>query len=452
MSTPVVIGLAAALATAWTTSATRSPLVGMGVALGGITITRRAIEQEQEQVMASEFAPPAAPIPPAAPAQPIAVQANPAPVATAAATASTGDVHIAPPDFSICLPPVTVALQSPAPVSARGDSASRFRPSSDLPTIDATEPLSREQGVLIVAKKDSGKTTTVKAAIRHRFEWTKGHCQWLIADPKGSQFCGLERTDAYLFVDNRNIEDLLGMLETAMAELRRRIENRRATGNPTQDPYLTILIDEWLSLFLYCQGHSKDLLSSVIRTLTTLIVQGREDRIHTWLVTHSHLCGDLGLSSQLRGNLQVYTLGRKPEGRAEALGSIEAAIRDTNLLVDQDLRRDFLKAMAGHNTGEAPLCFNPEQKFLVQLPDLTSFVDWQYPTSAQFDPLNIPVGELRSVLDRISGCESKSAMVEAFGVPKGGKSERWAEMVRLWELVRAEGVEGAWDALAKESE
>lgn len=380
------------------------------------------------------------------PAVPTAVVANATPTATATAI-NTVNVAAPSPHYTITLPEMAAPVApSPAPQPA-APTASRFRAVSELPTIDATEPLSREQGVLIVAKKDSGKTTTIKAAIRHRHAWTQGHCQWLIADPKGSQFCGLERTDAYLFVDDRNIEDLLGLLDSAMAELRRRIEARRETGKPTEAPYLTVLVDEWLSLLLFCKSHSKDLFEQVAARLTTLIVQGREDRVHVWLVTHSHLCGELGLSSQVRGNLQVYALGRKPEGRAEALGSIEAAIRDQYLLVDQDLRKDFLKAIQTHETGEAPLCFNPEQKFLVQLPDLSGFVDWQYPIPQGFDPLNIPIGQLRETLEAIDECETKAQMSEVFGVPKGGKSQKWAELVRLWDLVERFGVDGAMDNL-----
>lgn len=308
---------------------------------------------------------------------------SPPPIAPAALAAAAPRVEVSntfsprvqvSPTVSPTVSPVVSPKTTVQPVAN-----DRWKAQTGLPTIDLTERLAAEHNVLISAKRDSGKTTALRAAIRHRYEELKGHCEFWIADPKNSEFLGLEKTPNYLFVNDENIADLVAFLDAAHRELKRRIRVRGETRQPTQDPTLTIVLDEWLSLLAYCED-DKAILQEVKKKLKILAVQGREDRVNVWLCTHSHLVQDCGLSTTIRDNFAVYALGRQAPGKASAMESVQAAISDQYLTRDQSIRTEFMDRLREHRASECPVMYcSTDGGVLCQLPDLREFTDWQYP-------------------------------------------------------------------------
>jgi hypothetical protein len=265
--------------------------------------------------------------------------------------------------------------RSTEPVAPRPQAESPWG-SEGLPTENIAPLIASQNHSLIVAITDSGKTTSLCGAIRHRYETTKGHCEFWIADPKGSSYMGLNRSETYLRVRPETVDQLPKFLDAIYKELTRRIDIRERTGQPTTDPLLTVILDEWPSMLKDLKRLDPKKADQAASRVEQLIFMGREDRVSVWMVTQSHLVKQNSIDSTVRDNMAIFAQGRKD--RLETLARIAD---DFTMIPNRETRQELAATVKDATGTEVPLCLTqiggPPRVF--QVADLRDYINWQYP-------------------------------------------------------------------------
>jgi len=229
-------------------------------------------------------------------------------------------------------------------------------------TIDQITP-----GHLFLAcKTGSGKSTTIKALIRTFCEQTRESVEFVIVDPKGSHWLGLD----VLRITDKNTNELLTMANCVKAELNRRIELREQ--GILSESRLIFVLDEFVTLLLYAEhaGIKKDLL----KVLNLILALGREDKVNIWVIGQSHLVQDSGFNTAMRGNFEIYS-----QGMPGNLESVRRMIADRSILPDNDRAVELSQSLEKYENenGQSPVMFSSRYGGkLFQLPDLRKYVDW----------------------------------------------------------------------------
>ena len=427
-----IIGTIAA--SAITLGSTGSPLMAIGTLGLGAMATKEQIEAEHRSYRTQ-----------------LGVAPEPPRITATAATETAQQVSINiennpqiefSPQISVNSPAPVFQPQSPArtaePLAAPQRSGpSPWEQSGELPVEDIAPLIASQNHSLIAAITDSGKTTTLCGAIRHRYEAMGGHCEFWIADPKGSSYMGLNRSKTYLRVRPETVDRLPAFLDAVYAELNRRIDARESTGQPTTAPLLTVVLDEWPSMLTELNFTNPKLAKHAAKRVNQLIFMGREDRISVWLVSQSHYVQQIGLDGSVRDNMAIFAQGRKD--RLETLAKIA---EDQNVIPNRDVRQLLSNQVKDATGTEIPLCLTqiggPPRVF--QVADLRDYIDWQYPlgddepeeievevepeieaAEAPSQPLEITAQQRGEILRLFRAGETSEAAIvgSAFGVGRG---------------------------------
>ena len=229
-------------------------------------------------------------------------------------------------------------------------------------TIDRVTP-----GHLFLAcKTGSGKSTTIKSLIRAFCEQTKETIEFVIVDPKGSQWMGLD----VLRITDKNPCELLAMANAIKAELDRRIELREQ--GILSESRLIFVLDEFVTLLMYADisGIKKDLLT----VLNLILALGREDKVNLWVIGQSHLVQDSGFNTSMRNNFEIYS-----QGMPGNLESVRRMIADHTVLPSKERYAELSEYLEKYENekGQSPVMFSSRYGGkLFQLPDLRNYVDW----------------------------------------------------------------------------
>ena len=385
----------------------------------------------------------------------------PAPTTTQAQQTGVNVEVVNTPTFSpVYNPSITIntpeTVQAPTPMApvpvVVSPTPSRFATGSGIPDEDPSHLIAACNHALIVAATDTGKTTSVLASIRRKYEMHNGHCQFWISDPKGSKFLGLEKTGDYLFLQKKSIAQVIRLLEQAFGELERRIGNRRATGQPTNDPYLTLVLDEWFTtLIMLGDKPSREKACSIV---DQILATGREDRVAIWMVTQSHLASQIGLSTLSRNNMETFALGR-----ALNLTTVRRAISDSYLVEDPHVKAKLQEHIRDYEGQEIPICFTTSGiPRVMQVPDLRGYIDWSYPLKTPKEPepdfvIDLPPDprnlspqqelQVRSEIIEAIRCnpdDKWGAIKDIFGLSKGGGDKQKAASTIYDECLATLGV------------
>ena len=190
------------------------------------------------------------------------------------------------------------------------------------------------RSILFSAITGCGKTTLIKAVLRHIWEETEGTAGFVIVDPKHSQY-GVEEiayqvNEEYPLVSRANSEEqclsIIRMIRWILDDfLVERQKNRASNPNPAP---LYVVIYEWFALQKKFKSHVEDnkVLEKLSDSIQELIVMGREDNVRVWLISQSHQCGEIGLSKSLRDNVGIVGLAAP-----EDIRTIQAMATDAHL-------------------------------------------------------------------------------------------------------------------------
>lgn len=187
--------------------------------------------------------------------------------------------------------------------------------------------------ILLACRTGAGKSTFLKALI-HRILQLYPDTQFNICDPKTTDWLGLQfhpNTVTYLKGDEeKQLEDLYSITCTAFEELSQRKEQKQQsllnrTKYTERHPYI-LLIDEWFTLYDKCKRNKK-IGDKIIGNLNEIVSQGRELNVWLWVVSQSHLCGEIGFSSSMRHSFCPVGLG----ARAASFEPLWAMAGDANL-------------------------------------------------------------------------------------------------------------------------
>lgn len=365
--------LAALLLFAWV-----SPLAGVGAALVGWDIIQKKVKRADDDAdfIDARYTPalPAS----AVEVSPSPIQAynnfnpvynapanNPAPIVNVSVKAPAPAPAPAPSPAPTVVPTVSRVSRSSfitAPVSGCGIEYFPVHEQIVQETIDRVTP-----GHLFLAcKTGSGKSTTIKSLIRAFCEQTEETIEFVIVDPKGSQWMGLD----VLRITDKNPCELLAMANAIKAELDRRIELREQ-GILTESRLIFVL-DEFVTLLMYAEisGIKKDLLT----VLNLILALGREDKINLWVIGQSHLVQDSGFNTSMRNNFEIYS-----QGMPGNLESVRRMIADHTVLPSKERYAELSESLGKYENdkGQSPVMFSSRYGGkLFQLPDLRKYVDW----------------------------------------------------------------------------
>lgn len=193
--------------------------------------------------------------------------------------------------------------------------------------------------ILLACRTGAGKSTFLKALI-HQTLQLYPDTQFTIIDPKTTDWLGLQfhpNAVTYLNGDNENqLEALLNTSQSVFEELSHRKEQKQQSilsrgKYKDRHPYI-FLIDEWFSLYDKCKRNKK-VGDKIIGYLNEIVAQGRELKVFLWVVSQSHLCGEIGFSSSMRHSFCPVALG----ARAASFEPLWSMAGDANLF---SARRD----------------------------------------------------------------------------------------------------------------
>jgi len=348
MSLSVIAAVGGILATIVTMGETRNLPLTAAVALSGYKLFEYAQEKESEEIKA-RFA---------TPKTPIVIQP---PVAAAAQVnvAVENQVNIAVP-----VSPVATVRAMPPLIQRQED--------IDLPKLitDGIHNGSLPGHSFMSCRTGSGKTTTIRGLMRSLFE--KEPVQFIIADPKGSSWMGLEAGKTLCKIrDHKDAKKFLQWVEGLKDILRSRIHNREQ-GNNSNDPRVVLILDEWPTIW-DLSGEAK-IDEQLKMGLNSLVRLGREDKVNVWVVGQSHLVTESGFSRTSQNNFEMMALGRGSQ-----LQSIRSMIADQYIVQDPATRAQLLSELSQIESSEQPIVFLGSAGKLGTLPDLREYTNWQFP-------------------------------------------------------------------------
>lgn len=279
-------------------------------------------------------------------------------------------------------PATTIATPVTAVSTGRGNSLAQVSLTTTATApVDVTEVIAGAYQndpqfpghLLLAAPSGSGKTTFLRAMIRRLVEGNE-LVAIFVSDPKGTAWplppANITRIS---HPTQPVIAPLVSQLKALVNILGQRIQAREATGQPTTDSRIIFIIDEWLLTLEKAdqEGLRKDLVSLV----KAIILTGREDKVHVWVVGQSHQAQDIGgkdVSTSIRQSLGIVCLGH-----GTGVDAIHKAIGDP-YLVPTALRPQLQQSLAQCSTQTAtPICYtNIGGHRVTPLPDLREFVQW----------------------------------------------------------------------------
>ena len=335
---------------------TANPLVGLGIAVLGFRLAARQDQLADQGIFDARYSPVPLPPAPIVPHAPVVVE-----------NTNSVSLHVAP---------VATAQSRGVSTSLNLATPTQDEP-VDVPAIVAEEIVSGSSAghLFLSCKTGSGKTTLIRALIRRMLEHES--CQIIVADPKGSHWMGLEKTDCVCRVHNNGeTRNLLAWVDTIKAELERRIRERSETGQPTTAARIILILDEWPTLYGMAKEEKID--EALMLGLNYLVRMGREDLIGVWVVGQSHLVTESGFSRTTQNNFDLIALGR-----GKKLQSVAAMAADTYVVRGAKRRQELAQEIEALGEPETPVAFlSSGGGELCRLPDLRYFVDWQIPEGA----------------------------------------------------------------------
>ena len=398
--------------------------------------------------------------PPALPASSVIINNNnevkvsptiAAPVVHVSVAHAPAEAHPAP----VAAAPTTTIAPTVAPRITRSSFTTPAATNCGIPFYRVHEQIVQETiervtpGHLFLAcKTGSGKSTTIKALIRTFCEQTKESVEFVIVDPKGSQWLGLD----VLRITDKNTSELLALANAIKSELDRRIELREQ--GILSESRLIFVLDEFVTLLLYAEhaGIKKDLL----KVLNLILALGREDKVNLWVIGQSHLVQDSGFNTAMRGNFEIYS-----QGMPGNLESVRRMIADRSILPDNDRAIELSQSLEKYENekGQSPVMFSSRYGGkLFQLPDLTKYVEWSVtyaqdlnPSTTKLNPMQIPDCKVAKVMQAIDACTTPSGMASFFDLDDSGQPKSIAALA-LWNLVKNEGVARAIEVMLPSEE
>lgn len=280
--------------------------------------------------------------------------------------------------------------------------------------------------LLIATKTGAGKSTLLKAVLLLLLQ-LHPDASLSIIDPKTTDWLGLQRTsNAVLYLsgnEDTQLNALANKVDQTFAELqRRKMAKQQALINRQSPPKFTphyLLIDEWFTLFDKLKRYKdKELFNKVIGQLNEIVAQGRELLCHLILVGQSHLCGEIGFSTNMRRSFEYLCLGANEVG----FEPIKSALNDFNLFSDKEERERLLaafndvKSRAGNNRIVLCAIGSPA---IAMLPDLASVHGQELTLKNELAPAKT---ENDLIIEAIkAGWSNTKICTELFGVAGGDK-------------------------------
>ena len=274
-------------------------------------------------------------------------------------------------------------LTGDATVTDYGDmavtrTALEFDVSDDEPDIVQDIPLLLAESIasgtnpghlLVSSKTGSGKTFFIKSLMRRLYE-LEGN-GFIVIDPKGSQWMGLDRV--FRIRSESDSSTMLTVVKRVLKILQARIADREKSGDPTDAPRITLILDEWPTLLDMAKAVKLD--TELMTALNAIVRLGREDRVNLWLMGQSHLVSEAGFSRTTQNNFELVALGR-----GDQLQSVRAIISDQWVIQDRKRRQTLNAELEQLDPDGTPIAFTSAGGGrLCKLPDLSEFVQWEIP-------------------------------------------------------------------------
>lgn len=156
----------------------------------------------------------------------------------------------------------------------------------------------------LVGSTGSGKTVALSFLLK-QLVFKRNKTQIFIIDRKKSDLYLLQKKLSeeykYIFMQNSK-EGILAMCRRAMEIVEYRRNNLVRDGQKRKFPVFLMVIDEYISLY---QSFNKDEREEIKRTITEILVIGRELNCHLWLSQQSPTAESSGLSTYLKNQFLV---------------------------------------------------------------------------------------------------------------------------------------------------
>ncbi|MBD2072686.1 hypothetical protein H6F86_02035 [Phormidium sp. FACHB-592] len=293
-----------------------------------------------------------------------------------------------------------------ATATAPGQAAVPVTPSSDAiaqPGIiaerDLTAEIAQYDGhILIASRTRSGKTTSVQSAIRHTHSRYNGVVDFWVFDPKGAAWCGLERTQNYLFCNEpRYVPQVLTRLESLIGMMQLRQQQRMQQGGHyragSEPKTVIIAIDEFNSLLSLAQEFDESFPSKenprtqkkIQRYVERLIFQGAEDKVYLWLMAQTTRVEQLGLNTSVQDNMAYFAQSRNGDYQ-----SVEDAISNNYVVSNPTQRKELNSLLTTYRYDQTqdlkiPIAFTTlGGNQLCKLPDLSQAKHYQLASIPQY--------------------------------------------------------------------
>lgn len=263
-------------------------------------------------------------------------------------------------------PEVEIEAEPALPSPANPEQVTRIHatPSSDPVDLIATCD-GKKRHMMFACQTQTGKTTTVRAAIERKHILSNGAVDWTIFDPKKSVWMGLEDlkdedgSPKVVYMDYDNPSDILKMvpkLKWAITKMTKRQELRKAkrkAGEKYNPKPHILLFDEWVSTKKLANWYDEDrtpeekkntvaVWTTIKRMFELLVLNGLEDGMIVWVVTQMPNCEQNDIDSGLRDQFGYWCQGRDGDFR-----SIEAALGN-NWIVPAGKTKNKLKTELDH--------------------------------------------------------------------------------------------------------